>query len=75
MPRIFQQSAVVITRYLTTLSRLAIIDVNAFMELLNRAASKLGVSPEETLKKLIAEWLDRVGGSSSDYYLLKSLLG
>lgn len=59
-----QASATVITRYLCTLARIAIADVNVFFGLVQSSATALGVNSEELLKKIIAQWLDRVSDAS-----------
>lgn len=49
-----------VTRSLPTLSRLAISDGAAFMELLRHSANQLGVPADELAKVVLQKWLDRV---------------
>ena len=65
-----QAPATTVTRYLCTLSRIAIADTNIFHELLrgiiaNPPVPELALSYDELLRKLLAQWLDRVSGLAS----------
>lgn len=60
-----QAPATIVTRYLCTLSRVAIADTNIFHELLHGVTAKppvpeLAITYDELLRKLLAQWLDRV---------------